>query len=121
MLPCPSTSTISASLLPCRTRRSAAPATKSATTASTAIPQPSAPLLGKPPAQGRDADQDRGRLQGQTRSNRTDHGDPASEPKHVLHRLALLMPVEDSYRPLGEIANHRVSGLRSHWAEVAIG
>ena len=41
MLPCPSTSTMSASLAPSSTSRSAAPAMKSATTASTAMPQPS--------------------------------------------------------------------------------
>src|SRR6266576_2495367 len=40
-LPCPSTSTMSLSLAPCRTSCSAAPAMKSATTASTAIPHPS--------------------------------------------------------------------------------
>ena len=69
----------------------------------------------------RDPDQYRVRFERQALSHRAHDRDRAPKTQHLLHRHAGLLPIEHRNRPVGQVANDRVRGLRGHGGEVAVG
>ena len=83
--------------------------------------QPRAPLRRHPPALGRDADQDRGRAEGEPLAHGADDRDLAAKAQDVLHGLPGLLSVEHAHRAVWQVADHRVGRLGGHGREVAVG
>src|SRR5439155_972946 len=79
--------------------------------------QPRLPFVGQSAAQGRNADQDRGRalpLRDATLKIPDDRN-LAAESEHILRGLPGLLAIEDRHDAVGEVANAGVGGLGGEW------
>ncbi len=85
------------------------------------VQQPLPPLVGEPTADGRDADHDAVGAQGQAFAHGGEHGNPAAEAEHLLHRLPRLDVIHHTDHPVREVTDHRVGGLGAERIELPVG